>query len=347
MNFIYITLINLSVLLVLFLVLKKFNLLIDNINTSRHKEIGKINNQPILLGGLYFVILFIIYFFNLSPNIKLILILVFFLGFLSDINFVNNVKLRFLIQTFLTLSLVIFSDLKIIDLRVSFFNQLLEINTFNVLFTTFCLVILINGSNFIDGLNALLGGYLLLVLLCLIYLKLTNNNLVINNFLNIFVLTVSLTFFLILNFTGKVYFGDGGSYFFSALIGYILIDLYYLNTSKISPYYIALLLWYPAFENLFSLIRRINFKKKISYPDNLHLHHLIYQFFLNERIFEKKNVNQFSSLIILIFNLPSIIIGTIYFQKTKIIILLIFCNIFLYLFFYIKVLGSKKRNNTL
>jgi UDP-N-acetylmuramyl pentapeptide phosphotransferase/UDP-N-acetylglucosamine-1-phosphate transferase len=343
MNFVYISIINLSLLLVLFLVLKKLNLLNDKINTSKHKEIGKINNKPILLGGLYFAIIFTIFFVNQNLNLKLTLIFIFLLGLLSDINFVNNVKLRFLTQSILTLSLVIFSDLKIIDLRIGFLNQLLEINTFNVLFTTFCLIILINGSNFIDGLNTLLGGYLLLILLCLIYLKIINNDLVMSNFFNIIILTISLVFFLILNFTGKVYFGDSGSYFLSALIGFILIDLYYVNTLNMSPYYIALLLWYPAFENLFSLIRRLNFKKRISHPDNLHLHHLTYQFILDKGFFEKKNVNQFSSLIILFFNLPSIIIGTLYFQKTKIIIFLIFCNILLYLFFYIKVLSPNNK----
>lgn len=343
MNFIFIASINFSILLILFLVLKKLNLLIDSVNTSEHKKIGKVNNKPILLGGLYFVIILIIYFPNLNLDAKLILIFLFLLGLLSDINFINDIKLRLLTQFILTLSLVIFSDLKIIDLRLHLLNELLEINTFNVLFTTFCLVILINGSNFIDGLNALLGGYIFLVLLCLIYLKLINNNLIINDFFDILILAVSLMFFLILNFTGKVYLGDSGSYFLSALIGFILIDLYYVNTTNMSPYYIALLLWYPAFENLFSLLRRLNLKKKISNPDNLHLHHLILQFVFKNRFFEKKNVNQFSSLVILMFNLSSIVIGTIFFQETKIIIFLIFCNIFLYLFFYIKILNSNNK----
>ena len=35
------------------------------------------------------------------------------------------------------------------------------------------------------------------------------------------------------------------------------------------------LLWYPAYENLFSIIRKINNKNSAFNPDNHHLHHLI------------------------------------------------------------------------
>ena len=48
----------------------------------------------------------------------------------------------------------------------------------------------------------------------------------------------------------------------------------------------CILLWYPAFENLFSLIRR-SFKKNVSEADKLHLHQLIFRY-LNKKIFNKK-----------------------------------------------------------
>ena len=43
----------------------------------------------------------------------------------------------------------------------------------------------------------------------------------------------------------------------------------------ISPYYIANLFWYPAFENLFSVLRRTSKNINNYLPDNDHLHHLI------------------------------------------------------------------------
>ena len=53
-------------------------------------------------------------------------------------------------------------------------------------------------------------------------------------------------------------------------------------SDKISPYFIANLLWYPAFENLFSIIRRILSSKKNYIADNHHLHQLLYSY-LNKK----------------------------------------------------------------
>ena len=57
----------------------------------------------------------------------------------------------------------------------------------------------------------------------------------------------------------------------------LLIDLNN-NNYFISPYFIALLLWYPAFENLFSIIRKRIVKKDPLKPDNLHFHQLLFNF---------------------------------------------------------------------
>ena len=118
---------------------------------------------------------------------------------------------------------------------------------------------MVNGSNFIDGLNGLLSGYFLGVILSILYIV---NNFENISFLEIDILKVlffSLLIFYLFNIFGKVYLGDSGSYLLALIIGYLSIKLV-LQNPFISPYYIASLLWYPAFENLFSLIRRI--KKK-------------------------------------------------------------------------------------
>ena len=77
--------------------------------------------------------------------------------------------------------------------------------------------------------------------------------------------------------------GDGGSYLIGLIIGYYLIDISNLNVD-VSPYYVAVLLWYPAFENLFSLVRRSLKKIDISQPDNYHLHQMIYKILKKKKI---------------------------------------------------------------
>ena len=81
--------------------------------------------------------------------------------------------------------------------------------------------------------------------------------------------------------------GDSGTYAIALLIGIYLIKFNFLN-DIISPYYVAVMLWYPAFENLFSLLRRIIGKKNISKADNFHLHQLTYLFFEIKKNFQKK-----------------------------------------------------------
>ena len=185
---------------------------------------------------------------------------------MSDRNFLPNPKIRLIIQLFLISVLIFLQNLTIDDLRYQEVNHLLENRFINFFFTVFCLAVLINGSNFIDGLNGLLTTYFLLILVSIIFMSNINEQVIFLDLENILVLFYSLIIFLIFNFIGKVYLGDSGSYLLSMFLGIYLIKLFQMNLI-LSPYYIALLLWYPAFENLFSLIRRLNKKINVSEPD--------------------------------------------------------------------------------
>ena len=114
------------------------------------------------------------------------------------------------------------------------------------------------------------------------------------------------------NFLNKTYLGDGGSYILSLIIGYILIN-FQIN-ENVSPYYIALFLWYPAFENLFSILRRIYSKNlRPDKPDLLHLHHLIFEYFNKNYNFNNKFKYSITGLIINFFNLVIFYIGSFFF----------------------------------
>ena len=71
-----------------------------------------------------------------------------------------------------------------------------------------------------------------------------------------------------------MFLGDGGSYLISFVAGTILIK-FFNDNYLVSPYYIMALLWYPAYENLFSIVRKKIQKKTPSTPDSRHLHQLI------------------------------------------------------------------------
>ena len=78
-----------------------------------------------------------------------------------------------------------------------------------------------------------------------------------------------------MNIFNQLFLGDNGSYSLSFIIGILLINVYNFN-AQITPYFIIVLLWYPCFENLFSIIRKLIANKNPLEPDNGHLHYHLY-----------------------------------------------------------------------
>ncbi len=309
------------------------NVLLDKIDISKHKRGVAIEKKTPLTGGLIFV-----FFMFFTPILKdqifvISVIMIYLLGLLSDINILSSPSKRIFFQSLIIISMIFFGNLEIRTISIDFFDKILEINFFNIIFLLFCLLVLVNGSNFLDGLNTLVVVYFLI---CLVSIFISSNyyNLILDYELlkNIIVILSIISLF---NFLGKSFLGDSGSYSIAFLVGVICVKFIYENPQNVSPYFIALLLWYPAIENLFSIIRRLLFKKKLSLADNYHLHHLVY-LFLNKK-FSKKNkilINSFSGMAINIYNLIVIYISVFFISNSKILIFIIFVNLMIYLLTY-------------
>jgi len=230
---------------------KKYSLLKDTA-IDQHKKFTKSQNSY-LIGGLVILTYFIYYFMNSKDYIFLFFLIFFFIiGFLSDIRVLNNPKVRFWLQAIIILIFINIIDIKITDSRNNFFNYLLLNTYFNNLFVVFCLMVLVNGSNFIDGLNTLLLNYYVSVF-AIIILFFQNNSADFFLIQNLIIVLISIILFNIFNY---VFAGDSGSYLISLFAGIFLIQFADSRTD-VSPYFIILLLWYPCFELLFSMIRRL------------------------------------------------------------------------------------------
>ena len=210
-------------------------------------------------------------------------------------------------------SFVIFFNLEIQDLRHPFLTSLLDNKIISFLFIIICFLVLVNGSNFIDGLNGLQLGYYLIVLSVLFKDNFFGQiGISLNGSIFLIILII---YILVLNFKNKLFLGDSGSYILSLLIGFILINIY--NSDKsISPFYIALLLWYPCFENLFSILRKFNFNRSPLKPDNKHLHQLIFLYLKMKFKISKNLANNLSSITINIVNLIIIFIASTKYNHT-------------------------------
>ena len=96
--------------------------------------------------------------------------------------------------------------------------------------------------------------------------------------------------------------GDTGAYLLSFFLGYLIINCHKFNP-YISPYFFISIIWYPCYENLFSIIRKLKSNYSPLNPDNKHMHQLLY--LMIKKHFFKNNLlaNNASSLIINIVNL--------------------------------------------
>jgi UDP-N-acetylmuramyl pentapeptide phosphotransferase/UDP-N-acetylglucosamine-1-phosphate transferase len=141
----------------------------------------------------------------------------------------------------------------------------------------------------------------------------------------------------IFNAFSKIYLGDSGSFLLSFVTGYYLISLFNNNQElkgPISSVFIILLLWYPAFENFFSIIRKTINKIHPSRPDNSHLHHLLFNFLKKKT---KKNINflnTITGILINFYNLLIFVLGSQFYSQSKYLAYLVFLNISFYLGVY-------------
>jgi UDP-N-acetylmuramyl pentapeptide phosphotransferase/UDP-N-acetylglucosamine-1-phosphate transferase len=288
-------------------------------------------SKPPLAGGI--INLLAILLINQNYALKFILFLLFLLGLFSDLLIIKKTSYRIAIQSILIISYLIFSNIFVQRINFEIFDIFLKYKIFSIFFSSICLLVLINGSNFIDGVNNLLSGYYLIVVCLIIYIFIQKDIKI--DFDYYYYLLISLSVFYIFNMFNKIYLGDSGSYLLSFFIGILLINLSNINEANISPLFIALLLWYPAFENLFSIIRKILQHRKIYEADNLHLHHIIFSFF--KKKFKNKNLIIASSLTgntINFYNLLIFVLSLNYINSTKSLIVIIGVNILIYIFTY-------------
>ena len=195
-----------------------------------------------------------------------------------------------------------------------------------------------NGTNFIDGLNGLVLGYYLSIILIIFNLGLFES---LNLDLHLIIYSIIfLTFLFLLNIFNQLYLGDSGSYLLSLTVCFILVKIYNGN-QNISPFFIVLLLWYPAFENLFSILRKFVFKVSPAVADRYHLHQLIFVFIKKNTLY-KNNTNNLSSFIIISYNAIIFLIASLHAENTQYQIFLIIFNLVFYIFLYSKIFFSLK-----
>lgn len=296
-----------------------------------------INQESVpLIGGIILILGLSIIFFSKSLILLVFFIMIFSLGLISDLKIIRSANLRMILQLIIIIMSVYFLNIKLMNTRILILDEMLNIYIFNIFFVTFCILILVNGSNFIDGLNGLNVGYYIILIVTILNLKELT---VLNTFSEFEIILPVFIILFVGNILNKSFLGDNGSYLVGYFFSYFLIN-FYLNNQSISPFFIILLVWYPSFELLFSIIRKFNFNKSPIKPDNNHLHHLVFYFF-RKKITNVLICNNLSSFLINLYNLSIITIGSKNVFNSQIQILLVIFSVIFYSAVYIKLYNYK------
>ena len=138
--------------------------------------------------------------------------------------------------------------------------------------------------------------------------------------------------FLLFNFPkAKIFLGDSGSYLTGFLIALNTIKTYELN-SNISPFFYASILFYLFFEVFFSFTRKSLKRKSPLWPDNFHLHMLLFKQLKKTK---KNYIANYTTGFLINFFYLILIIPSFYFQHHGIFSrYYFFFLMFLYIFSY-------------
>lgn len=282
---------------------------------EKSKEAHNYNENILPIGGIL-LFFYLVFNFNYLSSYQIIAyFLLVFLGFCSDIKLIKSPSIRFLIMLILIGIFINYLDLSIATNNFPLFKQIMKNEIFNYFFTLFCILIVVNGCNFIDGVNNNLNFFFILFNLTIMFIKYSYQI----DFSFNAILLIFLIIFSFFNYKNQLMYGDAGAY----LIGFLCAIEIILLTNQVqslSKYFAIVLLAYPSYEVLFSVIRKR--KKNSFFPDGKHLHLLL----INHN---KKNHLK-SSLQINLVNFLLFSIAALYNNDDAVLIFLIFSYIIIY-----------------
>ena len=165
------------------------------------------------------------------------------------------------------------TDYSLNNFGYAWLNYPLQWPMIAVAFTAFAVCGVTHAINMIDGFNGLASFTSIWILFGLIGLALSVGDL--DLVLTALVLIGAIAGFLVLNWPwGKLFLGDGGSYFLGLSIAWLCVALVNRNPA-ISPFACLILCSYPIIETLYSMTRRLLSRMSTGQPDRMHLHQLI------------------------------------------------------------------------
>jgi UDP-GlcNAc:undecaprenyl-phosphate GlcNAc-1-phosphate transferase len=232
-----------------------------------------------LIGGLAIVAPFVVYCVTLAmddPGNRLFAALAvtasayFALGLADDQHDVKP-KYRLALATIIALVVINIApdDFQVDALKFSVSSLSFGLYPFSLVFTTLCLIGLVNAMNMADGVNGLaLGMCLIWTLLLSVYGPAELTPLLVA-----FAAALGIT--LVYNLRGKLFLGDSGTYAISMVVAVLTIYCYSHTPTTLRADTVALWFLVPVLDCLRLMVWRVASGRSPFSADKHHLHHFL------------------------------------------------------------------------
>ena len=201
-----------------------------------------------------------------------------------------------------------FTGMAITSVDIPWLNPLLGIGVVSVMFTAFAIGGVANAINIIDGFNGLASGFVAMALLGVAAMAMGVQDL--NLALACLSLAAAVLGFWLINWPwGKIFLGDGGSYFGGFALAWACVLLIERNEG-ITAFAPFLMCIHPVTEVLFSIYRRKLRQSHPGHPDRLHLHSLIMRRVVRTRLrINPRMTNPVTGILLALMSLPAIFVA--------------------------------------
>lgn len=300
------------------------------------------------VGGLPIVIGLSVACFTSTPEIKHILtpILIagmpaFLFGLAEDITKRVGVLARLLATMASGLLAWWTTDYSLSRVNVWGIDWLLEYTLISVVFTSFAVGGVANAINIIDGFNGLASSMATFAFAGFSVIALSVGDVTLSSVAIILAACVWGFFWVNWPF-GKLFLGDGGSYFIGFALAWVAVLLMERNPS-VSPFAALLICIHPISEVVLSIFRRKLKKMNPSHPDRLHFHSIIKQRYVR-RWFSNLSLelrNSITGLLVGFMTLTAVLIALLVCQNSFLSILAVVASVMGYVAIYARIVRFK------
>ncbi len=269
--------------------------------------------------------LFDLRFISLKQIFVLLFVMfcIYLISFYDDVYDISPSRKSFLFLIILYLLFISNPNISISVLNFYIIEDKIFFNNFSIFLTLFCILAFMNAANMFDGIN-LQSAILYSSFLFIFFIKGVDQK-----FLIIFF--TALIFFSFMNFKGKIFLGNNGSYFLSFLVSIIIIcDHNWRQNYFVEEIFLYMLL--PGIDMIRLTFIRVKNNRSPLMGDNNHIHHLLV----------KKFDYNISIIIIFLFTFTPIILFN-FFKINP--LMLIFLFILLYLILLLMCVNKDLKKN--